>query len=305
MGSNTGAGQPHRSDEEAARRAAVPAVAAASALRWRQVFHGEERQLGVLRRWLASLLPECPARDDVISVATELGSNALRHTASGRRGLFAVEVTWHESIVRVTVADGGSPAEPHVIEDPAAEHGRGLLLVRGLSVRTGGAGDHRGRLVWADIAWDGPNALGRAPSQDPYETAIRDGHAALAQCFADVPAWFGRSTLAWWALAGPDELVTAPSARELAELLHRLLDAPAPPEADAAECARRDAAKQDQPICIPRHRPDSGSNPRLGSGTGHPVDRDGRGGARGRVGGNPGRARVSPGWPGAMLAPVV
>jgi Histidine kinase-like ATPase domain len=211
MESNTGAGQLYRPDGEAGRRAAVPAAAVASALRWREVFQGEERQLGVVRRWLASLLPECPARDDVISVATELGSNALRHTASGRSGLFAIEVTWHESVVRVAVADSGGPTEPHVIEDPAVEHGRGLLLVRGLSVRTGVTGDHRGRLVWADIAWDGSNAPARAL-------------AALARRF-DVPAWFGRSTLAWWALAGPDELVTAPSAQELADLLYRRTDA--------------------------------------------------------------------------------
>ena len=172
MGSNTRAGQPHRPDQEAGRHTAVPAAATANALRWRQLFHGEERQLGVLRRWLASVLPECPARDDVISVATELGSNALRHTASGRGGLFAVGVTWHESTVRVAVADCGSPTEPHVIEDPAAEHGRGLLLVLGLSVRTGVTGDHRGRVVWADIAWAGPNAPAPAPSHDPDEARL-------------------------------------------------------------------------------------------------------------------------------------
>ncbi len=178
MGSNTRAGQPHRPDGEAVRRAAVPAAAAADALWWRQVFPGEPHQLGVLRRSLASLLPECPARDDIISVATELATNALRHTASGRGGLFAVEVTSHGSTVRVAVADGGSPTGPHVIEDPAAEHGRGLFLVVALSVRMGVTGDHRGRLVWADIAWDGPNAPARALSLDPDEAAIRDGQAA-------------------------------------------------------------------------------------------------------------------------------
>jgi hypothetical protein len=44
--------------------------------RWRRDFPGEGGQLGVLRRWLASLLPPCPARDDVVSVANELSSNA-------------------------------------------------------------------------------------------------------------------------------------------------------------------------------------------------------------------------------------
>ena len=36
----------------------------AEGLRWRRAFPGEERQLSLLRRWIASLLPECPARDD-------------------------------------------------------------------------------------------------------------------------------------------------------------------------------------------------------------------------------------------------
>lgn len=34
--------------------------------------------------------------------------------------------------------------------------GRGLLMVRELSVRCGARGDARGRVVWADITWDGP-----------------------------------------------------------------------------------------------------------------------------------------------------
>src|SRR6266700_415437 len=144
--------------------------------RWRRVFPGEERQLGVLRRWLELLLPECPARGDVACVATELGTNAVRHTASGRGGWFAVEITWHRQAVRVAVADGGAPGAPRVIDDPAADHGRGLLVVRGLSVRTGFTGDRRGRLVWADVPW---GAAEPASTQDPYEAAIGDGQAGL------------------------------------------------------------------------------------------------------------------------------
>ena len=225
MGSNTSGDHSRPPGGEARRRTPALAADAPNVLRWRRVFQGEERQLGVLRGWLASLLPQHPARDDVISVATELASNALRHTASGRGGWFAAEITWRRSIVRVAIADGGGPAEPHVIDDPAAEHGRGLLLVRGLSVRAGMTGDQRGRLVWADIAWDEPNANTHEHSRDPYEAAIRDGQAALARRFAGVPTWFGRSTLAWWALVGPDDLLSAPSARELAVLLYRMLDA--------------------------------------------------------------------------------
>ena len=89
-------------------------------LRWRRVLPGEERQLGVLRRWLELLLPECPARGDVAYVATELGTNAVRHTASGQGGWFAVEITWHRLAVRVAVADGGAPGDPRVLDDRRA-----------------------------------------------------------------------------------------------------------------------------------------------------------------------------------------
>ncbi len=195
-------------------------------LRWRQVYRGEERQLGALRRWLKLLLPECPARDDVISVVTELGTNAVRHTASGRGGWFAVEITWYGSVVRAAVADGGAPQGPRMIDDPLAEHGRGLVLVRELSVRTGVSGDHRGRLVWAEIPWGDRDGTESAAPPDPYEAAIRDGQADLADRFAGVPIWFGRSTLQWWALLSParsGRLLTAPSARALAEQLDEAL----------------------------------------------------------------------------------
>lgn len=165
MGHDTSAGHPYLPDA-GSQRPTAPAAHGVDVLRWRQVLRGEERQLGVLRRWLASMLPDWPARDDVISVATELASNALRHTASGRGGWFAVEISRYQSVVRVAVADRGGPAEPRVIDDPAAEHGRGLLLVRGLSIRTGVTGDQQGRLIWADVAFNG---LAAAAEQDPYD----------------------------------------------------------------------------------------------------------------------------------------
>ena len=141
-------------------------------LRWRRLFPGHERELSALRRWLASLLPERPERDDLLTVANELASNAIQHTASGRGSLFAVEVIRYPSLVQVTVADRGGPAEPHVIEDPDGERGRGLLLVRELSVRTGVAGGRQGRLVWAQVAWASPDPAEPGPSADSCQAAI-------------------------------------------------------------------------------------------------------------------------------------
>ncbi len=207
--------------------------------RWRRVFPGHQRELAQLRRWLSALLPECPARDDVLSVTTELGSNALQHSASGQDGgWFAVEVTWRQSVVQVAVADCGGPAEPKVINDPDGERGRGLLLVHGTSLRTGWTGDRRGRLVWAQIALPDQAAAFAASSDDPYQASVREGEFVLARWFAGVPTWFGRSTLTWWAVAGPAGLVSAPTAQELAGLLHRLLDTPSPATSSGTEQAR-------------------------------------------------------------------
>jgi anti-sigma regulatory factor (Ser/Thr protein kinase) len=120
---------------------------------WR-VFPGEASQLSVLRRWLTSFLPDCGSRDDLVSVATELASNAIRHTRSGQGGQFAVGITWYQDRMRVAVTDGGAQAGPKLITDPEGEHGRGLLLVRALATRTGVNGDQRSRLVWADVPFE-------------------------------------------------------------------------------------------------------------------------------------------------------
>jgi serine/threonine-protein kinase RsbW len=122
------------------------------------------------------LLPECPARDDVIYVSTELASNAVRHTASGRGGRFVIEIIQRAAVVRVSVRDAGAPSVPRIVgDDPLQESGRGLLLVDRLSLRHGVAGDERGRLAWADIPWpDQGNEL-----HGLWAGTAHDDHAAL------------------------------------------------------------------------------------------------------------------------------
>lgn len=201
----------------------------APALRWRRAFPGDPAQMGALRRWLEQLLPPCPSRDDVASVAVELCTNAVRHTASGQ-GRFAVEVTWTVQTVRVAVFDNGAPDGPRVIEDPLREDGRGLLMVNTLSARRGVTGDARGRVVWADILWAGQGVPGQPEFPDGFLSAIRDAEADLARRYPGVLVWFGSETWQWWALPsrrGPGGLVAASSPQELAQLL------------DAMEAARR------------------------------------------------------------------
>jgi anti-sigma regulatory factor (Ser/Thr protein kinase) len=157
------------------RNASAPSAGA----RWRRVFPGEERQLSLVRRWLESLLPDCPARDDELFIATELGTNAIRHTASGRGGRFVLDVVRQKSAVRVAVEDSGAAGAPQVIDDPEGEQGRGLLAVQGLSVRLGVLGDHRGRTVWAEVPWADADAATSASPQDSHDAVIRDGLVRL------------------------------------------------------------------------------------------------------------------------------
>jgi anti-sigma regulatory factor (Ser/Thr protein kinase) len=189
---------------------------------WQRTFPGDPRQLSDLRRWIASLLPPQPPRDDVTLVADELASNAIRHTRSGQGGQFTVEITRHGPLARVTVTDDGSPHEPRPADDPQSEHGRGLVVVNALAVRAGVRGDHQGRQVWADIGWDATSptlTMPMPPTARADDVTIRDGEAELARRFGGIPAWYGRATHAWWALTRSAGLVTAPTAEELAELL--------------------------------------------------------------------------------------
>jgi anti-sigma regulatory factor (Ser/Thr protein kinase) len=213
-------------------------------LTWQRKFAGESEQLGLMRRWLASLLAGCSAADDVTLVATELATNAIQHTATGQGGWFTVTLLRQRATLRVGAADEGTEAEPRLIDDPAAEHGRGLQVVRELSLRYGVCGGQQGRLVWAEIGCDDPSETATQSVADPRDEAIREGQALLARRFAGTPAWFGQFTKSWWALASPDSLVSASSAHELAGLLaHRMSPGlPGLPRPDCGRLAQATAA---------------------------------------------------------------
>jgi hypothetical protein len=155
--------------------------------RWQRLFRGQESELRQLRHWLTGLLPDSPGRDDLISVAVELGTNAVQHTASGDGGWFTVEIALLSPVIRVSVTDEGAADGPRLTageddEDPIAaldldldldfdgdlgpdldpdfDHhfdgdcasGRGLVIVRALAVTCGVCGNASGRTVWAEVA---------------------------------------------------------------------------------------------------------------------------------------------------------
>lgn len=128
----------------------LPAAAAPAVTR--RVFPGEAGQVGAARRFLAGLLHGCPAAGDAAVCVSELATNAVLHSRSGRPGgRFSVCVALQPGSVRVAVADEGGPWRPERNGD--GQSGRGLLIVRALASRWGREENEAGRTVWFEIDW--------------------------------------------------------------------------------------------------------------------------------------------------------
>jgi anti-sigma regulatory factor (Ser/Thr protein kinase) len=120
---------------------------------WARAFPGTAEQVGAARRFAAGLLEGSPFRDDAVVVLSELFTNALLHTASGKPGgLVVVQISRWRRGVRIAVTDQGSASQP-VIRDPAcgeaAENGNGLYLAAHLARRLDWHDDASGRTVAA------------------------------------------------------------------------------------------------------------------------------------------------------------
>ncbi len=90
--------------------------------------------------------------DDVVLVATELVSNAIRHADPLPGG--QVTVTWEVDTrgVTVRVTDGGAPSQP-VVQHPTSRDtsGRGLALVEALATSWGIEDAAGTTTVWAEV----------------------------------------------------------------------------------------------------------------------------------------------------------
>ena len=196
-------------------------------MRWCKVFPGQEDQIPYVRTFVSQLLADRPDRADIVTCAAELAANAVRHTARGRDGFFAAEVTWTGLTVRVAVADGGAGTAPPLGPDhtaPGADGGLGRLAQ--LASRCGTEGDHRGRVVWAQFL----ETTGTAPGATSVPLAAERSTAAEAADLADRyqgwHTWFGHWTREWWAIpkqaSGATALITEPTAGALARRLDAL-----------------------------------------------------------------------------------
>jgi hypothetical protein len=183
---------------------------------WQRAFPGDPGQLREVRRYVAGLLDGFPARDDVISCAAELASNAIAHTRSGNGGTFVVHVQRASGCLRLAVADAGSDSCPvlrAVSDENLQEGGRGLAIVAALSSRIQIDGDEHGRTVWAEFRWP----MGQLPPTSPHDAVLVE----LGARFSTWVCWYGNQTRQWWAM--PRTLapyLVAASAPE--DLAHRI-----------------------------------------------------------------------------------
>jgi len=105
----------------------------------RRIFPGAAGQVGRARLFVGDVLAGCPVADDAVLLTSELVTNAIAHTASGRGGKVIVTVYRADTRVRIDVKDDGSEHAPVV--HPVGE------------ARWGHCGGRRGRVVWFMLEW--------------------------------------------------------------------------------------------------------------------------------------------------------
>jgi hypothetical protein len=126
----------------------------------RRVFPGRPDQVAHARRFVGRVLNGCPVADDAVLCASELASNTIRHTRTGRGGKFQVVVWRGMASVCVAVLDDGSDTTPTPTSGQTgrlAESGHGLLAVQALTAwwghHTYRDGSACGMAVWFRLDW--------------------------------------------------------------------------------------------------------------------------------------------------------
>ena len=100
---------------------------------------GLAAEVSAARRFVRDVLGEHPGRTDAVLLTSEIGTNAIEHSRSGRPGgSFLVQVRWTIQWVRVAVVDDGADGAPCLRRvGTSREGGRGVALLDELAVRWG------------------------------------------------------------------------------------------------------------------------------------------------------------------------
>ncbi|MBC6457062.1 ATP-binding protein [Actinomadura sp. HBU206391] len=121
----------------------------------REIFPGVAGSVAAVRRFLRDALgTDHPEIHRIELCASELVTNCIIHTASGRGGHVLVALEVHADRVRVHVVDeGGADTEPQALRSGFAESGHGLHIVEELADAWRTQLEDEGRTTWFDITF--------------------------------------------------------------------------------------------------------------------------------------------------------
>ncbi|MEU6540652.1 ATP-binding protein [Streptomyces sp. NPDC047000] len=118
---------------------------------------GFPEEISRARRFTRDILHGSPHAEAAELIVSELSTNAILHTASGRhRGSFHLALAVTPQVVALSVTDdGGTGTAPKVEhQDQDAEHGRGLSMVTALAHHVVIHNTHDGHTVTAELYTD-------------------------------------------------------------------------------------------------------------------------------------------------------
>jgi serine/threonine-protein kinase RsbW len=131
-------------------------------------YPGCPEQIRCIRHDLRELLADCPAADSVLLCASELATNAVRHSDSARPGgrlTVTVRLIPGQS-VRVEVTDQGGRWD----WKGRLPRYHGLYVVHATAANWGIDGDYRSRTTWAHLNWAPCRSIYAHPVQPPSGT---------------------------------------------------------------------------------------------------------------------------------------
>ncbi|WP_093787951.1 ATP-binding protein [Actinacidiphila guanduensis] len=138
---------------------------------WELTCAGSPEEVGRARRWTRTVLRGSPHAENAEVIVSELASNAVLHSDSGRpAGTFRLRLAVTFDAVEISVTDaGGSPSAPRLAwPDEEDTHHRGLLVVNALAQHVEIRGDRAGRTVTARLFHDRGRAV--LPAEDGQRT---------------------------------------------------------------------------------------------------------------------------------------
>ncbi|WP_373869602.1 ATP-binding protein [Sphaerisporangium siamense] len=130
----------------------------------------------------ATLGKDHPALDDVTLLASELVTNSSLHSDSRAGGRITLALADCGDLIHVDVTDAGGENFPRMFNDPLAESGRGLRIVRSTAQQWGICDARTERTIWFEVPYKRlPQRTLACPRQRPspdagfsYGSAMRE-----------------------------------------------------------------------------------------------------------------------------------